>query len=277
MAVMVRSSLRFVSPSDLKMLEPEKDDEAPIPQTLFRGPLVTGNASAITVWDSTSLAPLHRWPMPQRLSSETFACLSPDGARLAITLHSDAPGGVEIRILDLATGHASRRLRPASRPNGIRFSADGRTLYAVDAAGWLYFFEIESETLLGREFAHSGIGWAVKPAVSSDGRILATGGNDAEVKIWDASQRSLLRTLAGHHAAVLALAISPDSRTLATGGEDGMIKLWNPQLGQELLTLNWPERAEPGDAAISTLAFSPDGTTLVAITRDGHLRRWRAP
>lgn len=74
---------------------------------------------------------------------------------------------------------------------------------------------------------------------SNDGEVLASGGNDNLLCLWDATQTSLNNVgprfqLTDHQAAVKALAWSPHERhLLATGGgtADRCIKFWNCQTG----------------------------------------------
>ncbi|KAI4351186.1 hypothetical protein L6164_005566 [Bauhinia variegata] len=72
---------------------------------------------------------------------------------------------------------------------------------------------------------------------SSRGNILASGGNENLIYIWDSSKMSssnFLHRLKEHRAAVKPLAWCPyQSDVLASGGgtQDGCIKLWNVQKG----------------------------------------------
>ena len=53
-------------------------------------------------------------------------------------------------------------------------------------------------------------------AFSPTGEILASGGVDTTVRLWDVRTGELVRTLVGHTDRVMYLAYSPDGKTLAS-------------------------------------------------------------
>ncbi|KDO57689.1 hypothetical protein CISIN_1g019847mg [Citrus sinensis] len=83
--------------------------------------------------------------------------------------------------------------------------------------------------------AHSGEVCGLK--WSNEGNLLASGGDDNVVRIWERSKMSSSKSLhrfTDHCGGVKALAWSPHQvNVLATGGgrEDGCIKIWNVQKG----------------------------------------------
>ncbi|MBI3463689.1 MAG: protein kinase [Planctomycetes bacterium] len=83
-------------------------------------------------------------------------------------------------------------------------------------------------------------GWVDAVGYSPDGRLLAAGGEDGMIRLWDTSTRQLLRVLVGHGGLVQALAWSPDSRVLATGAKDPdtSVRLWEAGSGRALATLH---------------------------------------
>jgi WD40 repeat protein len=63
-------------------------------------------------------------------------------------------------------------------------------------------------------------------AFRPDGRILASGGDDRSIRLWDVATGKKTVPLMGHTDKVRAVAFSPDGQTLASGSSDGTIKLW---------------------------------------------------
>lgn len=94
-------------------------------------------------------------------------------------------------------------------------------------------------------------------AFSPDGQIVASGGGDCIVKLWDVRTGKKIRSFRRHSGTVLSLAISADGKILASSGNDGTIRLWDVSTKKELRTLI-------GHEGRSFLAFSPDGNSLVS-------------
>ena len=65
-----------------------------------------------------------------------------------------------------------------------------------------------------------------------DGRTLASGAEDATVRLWDPVTGELKRTLTGHSNVVSNVAFSPDGQTLASGAGDGTVGLWDVVTGE---------------------------------------------
>jgi len=104
-------------------------------------------------------------------------------------------------------------------------------------------------------------------AYSPDGRLLATGGSDRIVRLWDVAAGSLRATLTGFEESVTSVAFSPDSRILATSGARGA-RLWDAADGRLRTTL------ASGAGRVYAVAFSPDGRTLATAGHDGPIRLW---
>src|SRR5262245_4148557 len=58
-----------------------------------------------------------------------------------------------------------------------------------------------------------------------DGRVLASGGDDGVVKLWNPGTGELVRTLGHHTEPVRAVAFHPDRKKLATGPSDATVRM----------------------------------------------------
>lgn len=76
-------------------------------------------------------------------------------------------------------------------------------------------------------------------AFSSNGQLLASGGDDGKVRLWDPQTGRQIRALTGHSGGggALAVAFSTNGQ-LASGGGDYTVRLWNPQTGEQIYTLS---------------------------------------
>lgn len=93
-------------------------------------------------------------------------------------------------------------------------------------------------------------------AISPDGSILATGGQDATIVLWDFASGNIITVLKGSIIGVFSLVFSPDGQYLASGDLDS-VKIWAVRSGTLIRSI---QRL----TVVTSLAFSPDGRTLVA-------------
>jgi WD40 repeat protein len=102
-------------------------------------------------------------------------------------------------------------------------------------------------------------------ALSADGGLVASGGWDGTVKLWEAETGQLLATLRGHTGGVWGVALSRDGQLVASGGDDGPIKLWEVASGACLRTLRPDRRYERLDITGLTGVTAAQRAALLAL------------
>jgi hypothetical protein len=103
---------------------------------------------------------------------------------------------------------------------------------------------------------------------SPDGTIVASGGADATVRLWEASTGQELHRLEGHAHGITEVAFSPDGRSLASASVDGSVRIWDVGTGQAL------EEFHPHHSGIACVKWFPDGQRLLSGGLDGVVCLW---
>lgn len=290
---------------------------APDGRSLLVGRVLPEAKGKITVWHVASKTLLASLDAPDFVGYFHAAAWLPDG-KLLVQASSR-----QIRIHNLKT--AATRLLPGQAPWGVAslaFAPDGRSLYLgtinpldfirtnyqpklpllsrslqiqphyqckADVADAVRVWDMDRLTPGTRLPGAESLCLTGVIALSADGRLLAAGGADGSVWLWDLAGRRLLtrlfisdqaRTYSAevetlfalwpskpeywqYSEAVRSLAFSPNGRWLAAAGDHGTVTLWD--------TNGWQTRHVPSDSrSIVWLGFGPD--SLLAIASAGQVR-----
>ena len=179
-----------------------------------------------------------------------------------------------IRVRDIETGASVQTLTgTGGYTKTMGFSSEGN--YLGIRIRHENAVELWSEETLAR-FPHEMR--VMTAELSGDGALLATGGRDNTVRLWDVETEKLHQTLAGHIAPIQGLAFSPDGTLLVSSGghnweeqagDDGITyvfssgesvvdktaKVWDVVTGENIATFEHL-------GAVRAIAFSPDGALL---------------
>jgi WD40 repeat protein len=145
-------------------------------------------------------------------------------------------------------------------------SPTGEAMATVDSNGRVALRFATLDWQISRVLEYAGRARAA--AISSQGRLIAHGGPEPGVILWNVKLGGSFRRLPVPVRHVRALAFCPLGRRLAVASQmDGRIALWDISTGRaEILRGRGP--------GVLCLAFSPDGRSLVTGTRNGSIILW---
>lgn len=192
----------------------------------------------------------------------------------------------QIAIYHVPTGQQVAQL---SDPNLRSVQQNGKPLYNENAAHRDFVhalaFSPDGLTLASGDFRAAKIwkrpdnvkrfdiaaGAAVPVvAVTADGKWLATGGADNQIRLFNLADGKPGKVLAGHAGPITSLKFTVDNTKLVSGSTDKSIRVWNPVDGAVLARIDTP-------AAVTSLTLNQDSTQIISGGADNLIRVWTVP
>jgi DNA excision repair protein ERCC-8 len=196
-------------------------------------------------------------------------------------------------------GASQRQLAHASISSVQWYPVDSGLFISAGMDGMVKAWDANSESV-ATEFQ---LNWNVYAALMSPlcchHTLIATGTQDAVVRLCDLASGSSSHLLVGHTGAVWSIAWSPtDEHVLATGSADCTVRLWDIRRSGQSACLHSfdrdlgvnevqfahgeesPRRSFANAAArahggpVNSLSFTPDGLYLITSGADNRLRCW---
>lgn len=221
---------------------------------------------SVRIWDTLTGRQVQRIPAQ---TNRPISCLSLslDGSRLAIGSFDQTIEVFDMRypgrLLRTLQMQGSAVLSVALNRNGTRLAAVGGDQRASAA---MSVFNVDTGWNLHTERFNMPTFTGV--AYSPNGKMIAAGGTDRIVRVWDADSFDTIHQLVGHKSTILCVAFSPDSKSLASGSNDNTARIWDIDTEQSTVTLTG--HTQP----IGGIAYSSDGAWIATAGYDNVARIW---
>jgi WD40 repeat protein len=266
--------------------------------------IASGSAdNTLKVWDVPVSSPIRSLPTG---AAATAVALSADGTKLAAGCKDGS-----VRLLNAADFKELYKLAGhQGAVTGVAFSANGQILASASADRTVRFWNVANGQLVAAVGAHAGavngvtihpnntaaysVGddgmlkfWQIPPAaakvlpghtaaihalaMSLDGSLLVSGGEDKTVRQFAVAGAKEIRALSGPQGPIASVALNAPNTLIAAGSSDRHVYLWNAADGKpagQILS---------HDGAVTGVQFHPQGTQLATAGADGLVKLWAVP
>jgi WD40 repeat protein len=152
----------------------------------------------------------------------------------------------------------------------IGFSKDRAQFFSGACDGKLTWWDCTAKSTTPIRSIEAHKGWIRSIDVSPDGTLVATGGNDNMVRLWNVADGKLVHEFAGHARNVYCVAFHPQGKFLLSGDLVGVVNQWDIATGKlvrafDAKPLHTYEGGQQVDyGGVRSMAVSPDGKWLAA-------------
>ena len=195
-------------------------------------------------------------PGPSATTQPATATTAPGNTPTSGTTPAAAVQG---QTLAIYTGHSNQATTVEWSPNNALLLASGSE--DKTARIWSY-------TNLNNNVLHRQADMVYSLTWSPSGQLIASGGENPAIEIWDTGSGSTVHTYNGHSLPVYSVKWSPDGSRIVSGSADKSAQVWNASAATPIVSYMQHTNT------VWVVAWSPDGSRIASGSTDGTVQVW---
>jgi WD40 repeat protein len=153
----------------------------------------------------------------------------------------------------------------------VQFSPDGNKVVGASQCANVAIWDTKTLDVLQQYTEHSDAVYAA--AWSSDSKLVATGGMEGTIHVWDAAKgKSKMDPLRGHNGAITTLAMDSKTEILVSGSFDKTIKVW--EFDRKKWKAEVKHTLKGHKDVLRSVALSPNNRFIASGSEDGAIMIW---
>jgi WD40 repeat protein len=218
--------------------------------------------------------PLVATPVPQSIQDVAFVLGREEGFRdLQYLPDGKSLGGLtsnRIELFDVSALQQVRSLEATSESyTAMAVEQKGNSIALAQGNAVIFWDSVSGEQRNVFQANKKILTLSFNP----DSSLLAVGGYDTVITLWDPVKERKVTTLRGHTNWVNTLSFHPNGKLLASGGDDGKVLLWDVG-GVSNRPLQPITVMEQYQSEIKKVLFSHDGRVLASLDKNGTAIIW---
>jgi WD40 repeat protein/uncharacterized caspase-like protein len=151
------------------------------------------------------------------------------------------------------------------------YSANGNLLYTVGSDRKVKIWDSAMTTDQQPKAVLDGhLRYVIAADMSVDEKILASGGGDKVVNLWNVTSGQLMARLEGHTSDIEAITFSPNGKFLVSTSEDKSVRIWSIENREELVRMFFRKgEAKFAGVTLENQTFGDKDAGLISIYVDG--------
>lgn len=202
-------------------------------------------------------------PLVSHISSINAIDFSSDG-KLLLSGSSDN----NIKLWDVETATLIKTFSEhITATRDVKFTPDGMSAISAENSYIVYWLNAVDGPIGKRTFyGHTGTIYSID--MSNDMNTIISGSQDKTIKVWDAQNRDLLKTLSDHNSVVYDVEFNPANDQFASCSADSTINIWDSNTFELIKTLRG------NNSELRSISYHSSGNYIVSSGTDSLIYIW---